>query len=140
VSHSIYKDTLLDHYRNPRNRGDVTSTDQIQRGSNPRCGDDLQIGINFKENRIQKIIFQGRGCSVCLASASMMTEVVYGQDCRYTRQLCEIFTTWINSEDENTMPPIPEMLHAFSVVRSIRARKRCVLLAWEALEDAIFRD
>lgn len=130
---SIYKDVLMDHYRNPRNRGDLANADVVRRGSNPRCGDDIEVGVNFDEGMLDKVKFRGRGCSVCLASASMMTETVTGKSKQDAHQLAEEMKSWINADGEEPL----ESLRPLEAVRSHSARKRCVLLAWEALDDAL---
>lgn len=130
---SIYKDVLMDHYRNPRNRGDLTEAEVVRRGSNPRCGDDVEVGVNFNNDKLDKVMFRGRGCSVCLASASMMTEAVSGISKADAHQLVEGMRTWFGGEGEKPT----ESLEALDAVRGHSARKRCVLLSWEALDDAL---
>lgn len=133
---SIYKDVLMDHYRNPRNRSDLTDVDVVRRGSNPRCGDDIEVGVSFNNGRLDKVLFRGRGCSVCLASASMMTEAVNGMSKQDAHQLAKAMKTWFTADGVNPS----EQLQALEAVRSHSARKRCVLLAWEALDDALRAD
>jgi len=130
---SIYKDVLMDHYRNPRNRGDLTEAEVVRRGSNPRCGDDIEVGVNFDNDKLDKVMFRGRGCSVCLASASMMTDTVRGKSKTDAHQLVEGMRTWFGGEGNNPA----DSLEALDAVRGHSARKRCVLLAWEALNDAL---
>jgi nitrogen fixation NifU-like protein len=130
---SIYKEVLMDHYRNPRNKGDLAEAEVVRRGSNPRCGDEIEVGVNFDNDKLDKVMFRGRGCSVCLASASMMTEAASGKSKVDAHQLVEGMRAWFN--DEGTKPA--ESLEALDAVRGHSARKRCVLLAWEALDDAL---
>ena len=130
---SIYKDVLMDHYRNPRNRGDLSDTDVIRRGSNPRCGDDIEVGVNFNGGKLTRVMFRGRGCSVCIASASMMTEAVNGRSKEDAHQLVEAMNIWFTSRGDKPS----ESLQALEAVREHSARKRCVLLAWEALGDVL---
>ena len=130
---SIYKDLLMDHYRNPRNKSDLSDADAVHRGTNPRCGDDLEVGINLDNKMLSKVRFRGRGCSVCLASASMMTETVIGKNKVEAHQLAEGMKSWFGGEGECPV----DALKALEAVRGHSARKRCVLLAWEALDDAL---
>lgn len=130
---SIYKDVLMDHYRHPRNRGDLADADVVRRGSNPRCGDDIDVGVNFADDKLEQVQFRGRGCSVCLASASMMTEAVTGKSKQDAHQLAAAMQAWFCADGE--LPA--ESLQALQAVRGSSARKRCVLLAWEALDDAL---
>jgi len=139
-SKTLYKEILMDHYRHPRNRGDVSGCEVVRRGSNPRCGDDLEIGVDFDGDRLRKVKFHGRGCSVCLASASMMTEAVVGRRREESRQIYENMTKWFTVGDESSVAEPPEPLRALQAVREYPARRRCVLLAWEALESALEAD
>ena len=134
---SIYKDVLMDHYRNPRNRGDLTDAQIVRRGSNPRCGDDIEVGVNFTNEILDKVMFRGRGCSVCLASASMMTETVSGKSKAEAHQLVEGMRTWFAAKSATSNDSPADNLQALDAVRTHPARKRCVMLAWEALDDAL---
>lgn len=130
---SIYKDVLMDHYRHPRNRGELVNADVVRRGSNPRCGDDIEVAVNFANGTLGKVMFRGRGCSICLASASMMTEAVTGTTKQDAQELVDAMKAWFG--DDGGSPT--ESVQALEAVRSHAARKRCVLLAWEALAAAL---
>ena len=134
---SIYQKVLLDHARQPRNRGDLQDADVLMRASNPRCGDDLEIGILFDHDILHKVLFRGRGCSVCIASASLMTQVVTGKNREQASKLYQEMKAWFTVGEGNYVPQPPASLHALSAVREYPARRRCVLLAWEALHDAL---
>lgn len=134
TQNSMYKDVLMDHYRHPRNRGDLSHADVVCRGSNPRCGDEIEVGVNFDAaDQLELVMFRGRACSVCLASASMMTEAVQGKAKEEVQDLVEKMKVWFMADGKK---PI-ESLQALDVVRAHPARKRCVLLAWEALDDTL---
>ena len=75
----LYKETILDHYQHPRNRGQLDDPDVATRGHNPLCGDEVLLGVKFDGDVIQDIAFGGRGCSIGQAAASMMTEAVKGR-------------------------------------------------------------
>jgi len=134
---SLYKGVLKDHYRHPRNCGDLGDADVVRRGTNPRCGDDVEVGIYYEGELLRQVRFRGRGCSVCIASASMMTEAVARKSRRAALQLAEEMKQWFNSGEGSQVPDPPESLRALSAVRGYPARRRCVLLAWEALDDAL---
>jgi len=135
---SIYKEVLMDHYHHPRNRGDVSNADVICRGRNSRCGDDIEIGVIFEGEKLKQIVFHGRGCSVCVASASMMTEVATGLMRKEVKRLYQEIKTWLSPEQDIDIPlQPPKALHALSVIREYPARHRCMLLAWDALQDAV---
>lgn len=134
---SIYKKALLDHYRHPLNRGDLHGALRLYRGRNPRCGDEVEIGVFYGDGRLTGVKFQGRGCSVCIASASMMTEAVSGLDEEQVVSLCQDVQTWFTDPSEDTHPEIPSTLAPLTAIRSHRSRKKCALLCWEALEGAL---
>jgi nitrogen fixation NifU-like protein len=137
MADSLYKTVLLDHFHHPRNKGDLTGADVVRRGSNPRCGDEVEVGVYGDGDRIDKVRFRGRGCSVCIASASMMTEAVGGKAKEDARRLCESVQGWFRQGAADEPQTLPAELEALSAVRGYPARRRCVLLSWEALSDAI---
>lgn len=133
----LYKDVLMAHYRKPHNYGDLSDVDVVHRGSNPRCGDEVEIGVRFDGERLAKVAFKGRCCAICIASASMMTEVLTGRQRDDARRLCLEMTAWFNGADDGAVAAPPEPLPALTAVRPYPARHRCVLLAWEALDAAL---
>jgi len=139
IVQDLYKDTLLDHYRHPRNRcdGPIHGADAIERGANPRCGDEVEIGIFLKDKKIEDIMFRGRGCAICIASASMMTEAVIELNVANTLLLCEQIRAWFGGIDPASDAILPDALQALAAVREHPARQKCVLLSWEALADAV---
>lgn len=134
---TLYKDVLLDHFHHPRNKGDLHGAAVIRRGSNPRCGDEIEVGIDVEAGRLSRVRFRGRGCSVCIASSSMMTEAVSGQTAADARHLCDDMQHWFQQGDGEGLAAPPADLQALSAVREYPARRRCVLLSWEALADAL---
>lgn len=133
----LYKTVLLDHFHHPRNKGDLAGADLVRRGSNPRCGDEVEVGVFLDGDRIEKVRFRGRGCSLCIASASMMTEAVGGKETREARSLCESIQNWFGRGESGRLQTASDPLAALSAVREYPARRQCVLLSWEALGDAI---
>ena len=133
----LYRDTLLDHYRHPRNYGALDQAQSIKRGSNPLCGDDVEVGVTLRDETLASVRFRGRGCSVCIASASMMTEAVTGKPKREVLDLVREMQEWFGTGDGSAVREPPEALAALAAVREYPARRRCVLLAWEALTDAL---
>ena len=136
TTETLYKELLLDHFHHPRNKGDLADAEVTRRGSNPRCGDEIEVGINVDAGRLSRVRFRGRGCSVCIASASMMTEAATGRDTAEARALAETMQDWFATGAGELSEP-PPGLDALSAVRAYPARRRCVVLPWEALADAI---
>jgi nitrogen fixation NifU-like protein len=132
---SVYKEVLLDHFHNPRNKGELEDMDMVRRGSNPRCGDEIEVGIACHNGVLETVRFRGRGCSICLASASMMTECTSGLKFKQARHLIVSMQQWFNNTN-NESPP-NENLTALTTIRQHPARKKCVLLAWQALDETL---
>ena len=137
-NHSLYKETLLKHYKHPHNKSfdGLAGADIVRRGSNPRCGDDIEIGLYLDADVIKQVKFRGRGCSVCIASASMMTDAVSGQNKSTAGQLFQHMSDWFTGKDDSAFEP-PDDLQALSAVRNHPARKKCVMLSWDALSGAL---
>lgn len=132
---SVYKIVLLDHFHNPRNKGDLDTMDRVRRGSNPRCGDEIEVGIKANNEVLESVRFRGRGCSICLASASIMSECTKGLTLLQARQLVQQMLEWFG--DTKGEAPSNTTLASLGAVRQHPARKKCVLLAWMALDEIL---
>lgn len=132
---TIYKAQLLAHFKNPLNRtkGDLAHMQIVAQGSNPRCGDDIIIGFNAHEQIIEPVQFKGRGCSICIASASMMTESIKTTNLKHAHSLACNMQKWMLGE--NIL--LPESLQALEAVRNHKARHKCVMLPWHALLNGL---
>jgi nitrogen fixation NifU-like protein len=87
LSDDIYREIILDHYRNPRNKGKLPGADVSIHDSNPLCGDEIDIHLKVDEDKIKDVKFEGRGCAISQASASMLTEMVMGKPLTSIRDL-----------------------------------------------------
>lgn len=88
-SADIYREIILDYYRNPRNFGKLENPDIAMRDSNPLCGDELEMHININDNKVSDVKFTGKGCAISQASASMLTELIMGKDFDYVKKLAK---------------------------------------------------
>lgn len=86
-SADIFREIILDYYRNPRNYGIIENPDIFRHDSNPLCGDDLEMYINIKDNKVTDVKFIGKGCAISQASASMLTELIMGKDFEFVKKL-----------------------------------------------------
>jgi len=134
---SLYKKVLMDHYHHPRNKGDLSGADIVRRGNNPRCGDEIEVGLFQQGDRVDRVRFRGRGCSICIAAASMMSEAVSGRSKKEARYLCEAMTHWFGEGNGSEVKEPPDALQALSAVREYPARRKCVMISWNALSDAL---
>jgi len=137
---SLYKEILLNHFRHPRNKGRLPKADLVARGRNPRCGDDIEIEVKLQGDRLDQVMFSGRGCSVCMASASIMTSEVVGKSIGVARDLCQTMDKLFNEgekQEEALAMKLEGDLNVLSAVKEVPARRHCVLLSWQALSDAL---
>ncbi len=89
MSDDIYREIILDHYRNPRNKGKLPEADVSTHDSNPLCGDEIDIHLKVQEGKIKDIKFEGRGCAISQASASMLTEMVLDKPLNAVKDLAK---------------------------------------------------
>ena len=134
----LYRDVILDHNRRPRNFGTLSPADASAEGHNPLCGDRLTLSVRLAGDRIEDIRFEGKGCAISTASASLMTEAVKGKDRAAIRRLFE------SVHDLLTRPDAPAgselgKLAALSGVREYPARVKCASLCWHTLNAALAR-
>jgi nitrogen fixation NifU-like protein len=133
----LYKEVILDHYQNPRNRGQLESPDVATRGHNPLCGDEILLSLNIDGETVREIAFAGRGCSISQASASMMTENVKGHSLGEAEGLAGSFKSVMSGDGDPTSLGEAEELQALQGVKRYPVRVKCALLPWTALEEAV---
>jgi nitrogen fixation protein NifU and related proteins len=132
----LYRDVILDHNRRPRNFGDLTPADASVEGFNPMCGDRLTVRLKLDDDKISDIRFEGQGCAISTASASLMTEAVKGK----TRaDALRLFDRVHQLLTDDAAPPAEELgkLAALSGVREYPARVKCASLCWHTLASAL---
>jgi nitrogen fixation protein NifU and related proteins len=137
---ALYQELILDHYRRPRNKGDLEDATTTVTMKNPLCGDEVALHVKFDGNRIDDVRFSGRGCSISLASASMMTQLVKGKSADEIAQLRDTFRDMVmgtTPADAEEVVGTMGSLRALSGVSRFPARVKCALLAWNALETAM---
>ena len=134
----LYQEVILDHYRQPRNYGPVEGSWQSARGHNPLCGDHLAVYVKLDGERIEDIRFEGSGCAISKASASMMTQAVKGKSPGEARKVFQEFRAMVTSEPGT--PPDRETLGKLAVfcgVCEFPVRVKCATLAWHTLRSAL---
>ena len=134
----LAREIILDHYQNPRNHGQVSSPTVANRGYNQLCGDEVELSLALDpaEERIREIAFDGRGCSISQASASMMTEAVKGQPLAAAEAAVREFTERMASKTPPPAEPEDE-LDALQGVKKYPARVKCALLPWTTLRETL---
>jgi nitrogen fixation NifU-like protein len=131
----LYREVILDHNKHPRNFGRLDPHDAEARGHNPLCGDRLTITVNRNGDAIGDLRFEGNGCAISVASASMMTEAVKGK----TRAEVEALFQRVHAllTDQNAGSEDLGKLAALSGVRAFPARVKCASLCWHTLNAAL---
>ncbi len=132
----LYRDIIIDHYRNPRHRGHLTAPSASHEGLNPLCGDEVTVEVALDGGDLCEIAYSGSGCSISQSSASMMTEAVAGKSVAETRRLIADFTAMMRG-DESIDPDALGDLEAMSGVRKFPVRIKCATLAWHTLAEAL---
>ncbi|WP_270164871.1 Fe-S cluster assembly sulfur transfer protein SufU [Paenibacillus sp. SYP-B4298] len=131
----LYRRVIMDHYKNPRNRGTLSEEAVTVNLNNPTCGDRIQLQLDLEEGIVKQARFTGEGCSISLSSASMMTDAVRGKTYDQAIEMAEKFSSLMKGE------PVEfeeyEDLEALSGVNKFPARIKCATLAWNALRKGI---
>ncbi|MEP7244394.1 MAG: Fe-S cluster assembly sulfur transfer protein SufU [Gammaproteobacteria bacterium] len=132
----LYRDVILDHNRKPRNFGTLDHPDARADGHNPLCGDRLTVSLKMNGDRVEDVRFEGKGCAISTASASMMTEAVKGKDRAAINSIYQSIHSLLTQQD---VEPAPELgkLAALSGVREFPARVKCASLCWHTLNAAL---
>jgi nitrogen fixation NifU-like protein len=132
----LYRDVILDHNRQPRNFGRLDNATGRAEGHNPLCGDQLSLTVRLNGERIEDIRFEGKGCAISTASASLMTEAVKGKDRAAVRDLFEQVHALLTRVDLAPQASLGK-LAALSGVREFPARVKCASLCWHTLNAAL---
>jgi nitrogen fixation NifU-like protein len=132
----LYQEVILDHNRRPRNFRVIDPATRAQEGYNPLCGDRLTLYVTVTEGRITDVAFQGSGCAISKASASLMTEAVKGKSVDEARALFEQFHQMITSPPGTPLADLGK-LSVLSGVRDFPTRVKCAGLAWHTLKAAV---
>lgn len=132
---ALYREVVLEHYRNPRNRLALAHPTSEAVVSNPVCGDQVRVEVEVVDGRIVDVSSRARGCSIAVAAGSVMTELVRGLDAAQARALGD--TAGRISRGESVGAEVDSRLRAFARVAALPSRQRCATLAWEALGEAL---
>jgi nitrogen fixation NifU-like protein len=140
----LYREVILDHYRNPRNKGHLDSPDATAEGVNPLCGDEITIELHFDDDVVAEVAVSGQGCSISQASASMMTEAVKGKTREEVAELVAKFRQMMSLDEGDDIGLDPERpgavlgdIEALQGVRQYPVRIKCASLGWNTLLEAL---
>ena len=137
----LYQDIVLDHGRHPRNFHAMAQPSHFAHGHNPLCGDKVTVYLKLEGDRIADVSFEGRGCAISTASASLMTEILKGKTLAQAEALFKTFHAKVTGGDPPATPPEladdAERLEPLTGVKTYPARVKCATLAWHAFEAAV---
>ena len=131
----LYQEMILDHYKNPRNKHVMENSDYDAKGHNPLCGDNIQIFLHMNGDIIEDISFEGSGCAISQASASLLTELLKGKDVKDANHLFDNMHDMLTGNEVD----LEEMgkLAALSGVSEFPMRVKCATLAWHTMKAAL---
>ena len=132
----LYQEVILDHNRRPRNFGGLPNANREAEGHNPLCGDRVTVHLHVEDGRVQDISFEGVGCAISTASASLMTEAVKGRTVEEARRIFHGFHDLLTRETAADLEKLGK-LAVFSGVREYPMRVKCATLAWHTLQAAL---
>jgi nitrogen fixation NifU-like protein len=132
----IYKEVILDHYKNPRNKHDLPGAELSCTRNNPLCGDEITVFVHEDGDTIAEVAFMGAGCSISQSSASMMTEVVTGKQLDQVKALAADFRGMMAGEIEPDEDGFGDLVALKGVVK-YPIRIKCAVLAWDVLQEAL---
>ena len=141
----LYRQVILDHYRNPRRRGSLSGPHVHAEGMNPSCGDEFSLDLQIEDGVITDAAIQGQGCSISQASGSMMTDVIMGKTIDEAREITAIFKLMMGIEEgEDPLDParpgaVLGDLEALQGVKKFPVRIKCADLPWTTLTEALDR-
>ena len=133
----LYQEVILDHNRSPRNFGRLEDADLHADGHNPLCGDKLSVTLKLNGDRVTDLRFEGSGCAISKASASLMTEGVKGRTFDEFREIFDRFHRLVTDQEAPADDAELGKLAVFAGVRDYPARVKCAILAWHTLRAAV---
>lgn len=134
----LYQELIIDHNRKPRNRGRLEHANRHAEGYNPLCGDRIDVYLNVEDDVVKEVKFEGSGCAISTASASLMTQSIKGRTVGEAKQLFSLFHKLIMREhgDDGEVEGLGK-LAVFSGVNQYPARVKCATLAWHTVKAAL---
>ena len=135
----LYQEIIVDHNRNPRNFGKIDDADKTLEGFNPLCGDRLILYLKMDGDHIKDISFDGSGCAISVASASLMTDAMKGKSINEAESIFNRFHDLVTKDNEIDLEKM-DKLAALAGVREYPTRVKCATLCWHTLNSALHGD
>jgi len=132
----LYQDIILDHFKNPRHKRALSDEEVLVDEENPTCGDHIRLTAKVKDGKIEDVAFEGKGCAISMASASMMADQLVGMSIDDARRLIRDFVAMIRGEKDFSEEELGE-LAALEGVKRYPMRVKCATMSWHAAEKAL---
>ena len=138
----LYQEIILDHGKNPRNKGKCEKFNKDAKAHNPLCGDKVHIYLKLnKDKKVENLSFEGEGCAISLASASILTETVKGKDLSFLKKINDDFLNMIKNKTKITINSLSEdqitTITSLSGVKEFPMRVKCATMAWHTCLSAV---
>jgi nitrogen fixation NifU-like protein len=135
----LYRTVIMDHYKNPRNKGSLEDGSITIDMNNPTCGDRIHLTMQVSNGLVENAKFDGEGCSISMSSASMMTQAVKGKTVEEALKLSKIFSEMMLGQEYDDSIDLGDIA-ALSGVTKFPARIKCATLAWKAMEKGVEKE
>tara|TARA_B100001029_G_C14788409_1_gene300480 strand:- start:13 stop:468 length:456 start_codon:yes stop_codon:yes gene_type:complete len=138
----LYQEIILDHGKNPRNKGKCLNFNRDAKAHNTLCGDKVHIYVRLEEDKkIKDLSFEGEGCAISLASASILTDIIKGKDLELTKRITDDFFNMIKNKTKIRLNSLTDdqvtTITSLSGVQNFPMRVKCATMAWHALLSAL---
>lgn len=133
----LYRQVIMDHYRTPRNKGKLEDSNLTIDMNNPTCGDTIRVQLKVEDGVVVDTKFDGEGCSISLASASMMTQAIKGKSVKVALDMSKLFSDMMVGKDIEAGDLDLGDIIALQGVSQFPARIKCATLAWKAMEKGV---
>ncbi|MDQ0273039.1 Fe-S cluster assembly sulfur transfer protein SufU [Cytobacillus purgationiresistens] len=133
---TLYRQVIMDHYKNPRNKGVLEDDSLTINMNNPTCGDRIQLTLQLEDGKVADAKFEGEGCSISMSSASMMTQAIKGKSTEDALKMGHIFSDMMQGKEYEDDIDLGD-IEALQGVSQFPARIKCATLAWKAMEKGI---
>lgn len=134
---TLYRQVIMDHYKNPKNRGLIEGDSLTVDMNNPTCGDRIELQLQLEDGIVKDARFEGEGCSISMSSASMMTQAIKGKKVDEALVMSELFSDMMLGKEIDTDGFELGDIQALQGVSKFPARIKCATLAWKALEKGV---
>ena len=132
----LYKEVILDHYKSPRNKRPLSDATVSLKKNNPLCGDEITIHARVEDGKVTEVSFEGQGCSISQASASMLTESIAGKTTDDANALATEFRSMMEGKAEPDEEEFGDLMALHGVVK-YPVRIKCAILGWDVLQEAL---